>query len=78
MLVGARADAGSDVFEAPDGGAALEVLSGQENVDLLVTDIQMPGRADRNVVEAYAKTRTLGLPVIYASGRPDRLKDPFA
>lgn len=75
MLVEALTAAGFEVLEAQDGDAALELLGEREHLDLVVTDIQMPGLADGNVVGAYAKSRHPGVPVIYASGRPDTLKN---
>lgn len=41
----------------------------------MLTDIQMPGPVDGNVVAMKAKQHHPGVPVIYASGRPQSLKN---
>jgi PAS domain S-box-containing protein len=59
---------GYTVFQASDGDGALEVLERQRNIDLMVTDIIMPG--GMNGAELAQKAREL-LPhirVIYSSG----------
>jgi CheY-like chemotaxis protein len=67
------AEAGFDVVEAEDGDRAMLLIEETPVFDLLITDIQMPGRADGNAVAIRAKQRYPGLPVIYASGRPGSL-----
>ena len=67
------ADAGFDVMQAENGDAAITLLTGLDHLDLLMTDIQMPGSTDGNDVAQAAKTRHPGLPVIYVTGRPDTL-----
>ena len=78
MLVEALTDAGLHVTEAKDGDTALDLLGERDGFDLVLTDIQMPGKADGNAVGAYAKLRHPGLPVIYASGREDALKNALS
>ena len=78
MLVEALTDAGLHVTEARDGDTALDLLGERDGFDLVLTDIQMPGKADGNAVGAYAKLRHPGLPVIYASGREDALKNALS
>ncbi len=73
MLVEGLTEAGFHVIEAQDGDTALALLREPDGPDLLLTDIQMPGSADGNTVGAFAKARYPGLPVVYASGRPDTL-----
>ena len=68
-------EAGYDVVEAEDGDHALALMDQPDAFDLLITDIQMPGQADGNAVATRAKQRYPGLPVIYASGRPESLKN---
>jgi DNA-binding response OmpR family regulator len=65
-------DSGFDVVEAEDGDHALAML---DNIDLLITDIDMPGSLDGNAIAARAKALHPGLPVIYASGRPEWLSN---
>lgn len=58
---------GYDVLEAASGPAALSVLSDPRRVDLLLTDIVMPGMTGRALAEAAAKLRP-DLPVLYMTG----------
>jgi CheY-like chemotaxis protein len=71
-------EAGFDVTEAENGDRALALLDIAEGFDLLITDLHMPGRADGNAVAAGAKLRYPGLPVIYATGRCDSLRNKLA
>ena len=60
-------DAGFDVWEASDGNAALEILNGQAPIDLLITDIKMPGMNGYQVAEASLRLRP-GLKVLFMTG----------
>jgi len=64
------AEMGYDAFEAVDGASALEVLARRPEIDLLVTDIVMPG--GMNGVELVQKALVLrpDLKIIYSSGFP--------
>lgn len=64
-------DAGFDVVEAGDGGEAMGVLSTEAAVDLLFTDIRMPGLLSGWDVAERAREIRHDLPVIYASGFSD-------
>ncbi|MFN3584576.1 ATP-binding protein [Phenylobacterium sp.] len=61
-------DLGHQVRQVPHAAAALDVLKGRERVDLLLTDLIMPG--DINGVELAREAVRLrpGLPVILSSG----------
>ncbi|WP_332767690.1 response regulator [Phenylobacterium sp.] len=61
-------DAGFRVFEAADGDAAIAILAGQDAIDLLFTDIRLPGSLDGWGVAEQARRLRENLPVIYASG----------
>lgn len=61
-------EAGFNVIEAVDGGRALEVLNNGSSVDLLFTDIRMPGRLNGWEVAEQARSLRPNIPVIYATG----------
>jgi len=64
------ADMGFTAFKAIDGASALEVLAQHKEIDLMVTDIVMPG--GMNGVELVKKALALrpDLKIIYSSGFP--------
>lgn len=64
-------DAGYDVIEASDGGDAVRVLESDGSVDLLFTDIRMPGALSGWDVAEEARSLRPDLPVIYATGYSD-------
>ena len=59
--------AGHDVVRAPGGLAALDILDGRRPLDLLVTDVMMPGLNGFNLAR-MAKARRPGLKILYLSG----------
>jgi CheY-like chemotaxis protein len=60
--------AGYAVQTAPDYRLALEILEGDEPVDLLLTDVVMPDRVNGLALSRMARMRQLDLRVIYVSG----------
>jgi CheY-like chemotaxis protein len=64
-------DRGFEVIEANDGAVAVEVLAKGASIDLLVTDIRMPGALSGWDVAEQARNLRPGLPVIYATGFSD-------
>ena len=62
---------GFEVLEAQHGDEAIRLLAQVDAPHLIVTDVSMPGSADGNRVAVAAKQRYPGIPVIYATGRPD-------
>jgi CheY-like chemotaxis protein len=60
--------AGYGVQAAPDYRLALEILEGDERIDLLLTDVVMPDRVNGLALSRMARMRRLDLPVIYMSG----------
>ena len=72
------ADAGYEVVQAENGEAAVLLLNDIGQLDVLLTDIQMPGSIDGNAVALAAKERHPGLPVIYVTGRPDTLHNSMS
>lgn len=58
---------GYQTLEASDGGQALELLeAGQETVDLIVTDVVMPGMDGRELGRRLEQSRPT-LPILYIS-----------
>lgn len=62
---------GYRVYALRDGPSALELLSSGQQVDLLMTDIGLPGMNGRELVEAARRLRPT-LPVLFASGYNER------
>lgn len=58
---------GYRVIEAQDARQALAVLHSDAHVDLMFTDVIMPGKSGRQLVDDAARIR-LGLKILYASG----------
>jgi len=61
---------GYTVLEAPDGPAALAMVAGGGRVDLILTDVVMPGMSGRTLADQLA-TRWPGVRVLYMSGYTD-------
>lgn len=69
-------DAGWRVFEAGDGAEALKALARNRDIELLFTDIRLPGDLDGWAVAEQARRTRPDLAVIYATGftsEPPRL-----
>ncbi len=64
-------NAGYRVLEACDGHAALSAI-GRQTVDLLVTDVSMPGLTGDELARR-ARLEQPGLPVLYVTGFVDHL-----
>jgi CheY-like chemotaxis protein len=60
-------EAGYDVLVAPDGGRALSLIAAGEVVDVLVTDLSMPGMNGLAVIRGAQQHRP-GLPAILLTG----------
>ena len=74
ILVEELIDAGFKVVEAQSGDQAAELLDGLDPpLRLLVTDIHMPGRLDGIELAAHLRRRSVNVPIIYTTGRPDAL-----
>ncbi len=61
-------DRGYDVLEAVNGGVALVLLEQNLPIDLLFTDIVMPGEPDGVALAERAKQLRPGLRVLYTTG----------
>ena len=61
-------DAGFQVIEAGDGDTAVGLLASDVPIDLLFTDIRLPGSIDGWAIADFAREVRPDLPVIYATG----------
>lgn len=68
MIAEELRDAGFAVLEAADGEAAAGILLGRDRVDLLFTDIRLPGTLDGWEVARLGRGARAALPVVYATG----------
>jgi PAS domain S-box-containing protein len=66
--VGMLRDLGYTCVHASDGAAGLAVLQSDAKVDLLFTDVIMPGPVKSRELAAEAQRLRPGLPVLYTSG----------
>jgi CheY-like chemotaxis protein len=61
-------DAGFAVLQAETGEDAISLLQGSERIDLLLTDIRLPGQISGWTVAERARSLSPHLPVIYVTG----------
>ena len=64
-------DAGFGVLEAGDGAAAFAMLAAPHEIDLLFTDIRLPGTIDGWCIAERARELRPAIPVFYATGFSD-------
>jgi two-component system cell cycle sensor histidine kinase/response regulator CckA len=62
------------VIEASGAAEAFQVLAGDQKIDLLIADLEMPGLTGEEMVEKVRATIP-GQKVLYVSGVVDRLLD---
>ncbi|MGR4890679.1 MULTISPECIES: response regulator [unclassified Sphingopyxis] len=67
MLADSLRDIGYEVLEAADGEEGFDILSSGQLVDLLVTDVRMPGGIDGMELTRRSKSLAPGRPVIVCS-----------
>jgi CheY-like chemotaxis protein len=71
-------DAGFEVLEAENGHAALNILIDPAAIDVLFTDVKMPGSLDGVDLVKSVRAENPALPVVitsgYASGLSERLR----
>jgi PAS domain S-box-containing protein len=67
MIVEALQDIGCRVYEAEDGLAGLQLARALETIDLLVTDIGLPGLNGRKLAQEARRAKA-GLPVLLVTG----------
>jgi CheY-like chemotaxis protein len=71
VLVRQLQDLGYRVLEAANAQAAIDVLRRDEKVDLLFTDIVLPGGMNGSELARSAGTMRTDLKVLFASGFPE-------
>jgi PAS domain S-box-containing protein len=67
LIVEVLKELGYSTVEAEDGPAALKILQSQQRVDLVISDIGLPGLNGRQIVEAARLTRP-ALRVLFMTG----------
>ena len=68
MIAGVLTDLGYKVIQAPDGPEALRLLDSVARVDLLVTDVGLPGGLNGRQVADAARVRRPALRVLFITG----------
>jgi CheY-like chemotaxis protein len=68
LIVQELADAGFEVIEADTGERAIAILDADQPIDVLFTDIRLPGPVDGWQIARHARHHRPEIPVIYASG----------
>ena len=71
LVLEVLSDLDVDAREANDAASALEILRAEGPVDLLVTDVGLPGMNGRDLADHARKLRP-GLKVLFVTGYADR------
>jgi PAS domain S-box-containing protein len=74
LIVEILNDLGYQVLEAADGPAALRIVQSAQRIDLLVTDVGLPGLNGRQVADA-ARVNRPNLKVLFMTGYAERAAD---
>ena len=69
-------DEGYAVLEAETGEDALAIIAQHPAIDVVLTDIQLPGKMDGRALVREARATRPDLPVIFMTGRPDTMTPP--
>lgn len=70
--------AGFSVIAVSHSGRALDVLDSDRPIDLLMTDVHMPGMPHGFSLARMAKARRPGLPIVYVDGTIPDTERKFA
>ena len=71
LVADTLAENGFEVHEAATADEALRYIEAGGAVDVLFTDVNLPGTMDGRELAARVRARRPELPVVYASGRYD-------
>jgi DNA-binding NtrC family response regulator len=74
MIKSTLTDDGFEVHLSPNARDALRYLRSGEAVDVLFTDIDLPGDMDGGSLARCARELKPGLPVVYASGKASGIR----
>jgi CheY-like chemotaxis protein len=69
LVAEALGEGGFDVHAVADADQALRYLEADPEVDVLFTDINLPGSMDGSMLAQQARRRRPDLPIVYCSGR---------
>ena len=72
-LVEVLEDEGYEVIAAESGEEALDLLRSDGGIALMMTDMQLSGDMDGLTLASAARGVRGGIPVIFMTGRPDRV-----
>jgi DNA-binding response OmpR family regulator len=73
LMVETLKDAGFNILEASGGAEACRLMDDPDDVDLVVTDLNMPD-PDGIAVAEWARERHQHVRILFVSGRPDLLR----
>ncbi len=65
---------GYETVEAANGQAALPILSSKRRLDLLITDVGLPGMSGRQLAEAARSSRP-DMPILFVTGYAEKAAD---
>jgi PAS domain S-box-containing protein len=68
VIVGALADSGYSTLEAGDGASALRILQSDSRIDLLITDVGLPGGLNGRQIADAARIKRPDLKVLFITG----------
>lgn len=75
-VIGQLQELGYRILSAPDAALALKILEQHPDIDLLLTDIVMPGGMNGRMLAERALERRPGLKVLFTSGYSENRVDP--
>jgi len=68
LMVDALTDIGFDTLEGHDGPSALKVIAKEKTLDLLITDVGLPGGMNGRQVADAARTKFPRLKILFVTG----------